>query len=175
MSSDRGQVYDAAVLAHCLWYFPSPSDILSTFRALKRHSKRLLLAEWSLIATTVSAQPHVLAALAQAALECHKETSSSNVRTVLSPRRLTKLAIAAGWQLESERCVQSDEGLLDGQWEVSACLSRNFAREVEENVKDEREKSVVLALRDACHASLEGVSKGQEGVRAMDAWVASFV
>ncbi|KAH9889695.1 hypothetical protein F4778DRAFT_753729 [Xylariomycetidae sp. FL2044] len=170
--------FDATVLAHCLWYFASPSLVLSTLRAARRHSKRLLLAEWSLVATHPSAQPHVLAALAQAALECRKSrdgsSSKSNVRMVLGPKRLTELAVAAGWQLESETRVQCDEGLLDGQWEVSACLSSSFQREVEEHVVDERERAVVLALRDACEASLAGVEGGRKGVRAMDVWVANF-
>ncbi|THX20253.1 S-adenosyl-L-methionine-dependent methyltransferase [Aureobasidium pullulans] len=38
--------FDAAILAHSLWYFPSPLLILNTFRALKQHSKRLLLVIW---------------------------------------------------------------------------------------------------------------------------------
>lgn len=163
------------MLAHCLWYFPSPSLILSTFRALKQHSKRLLLAEWSLVATQPPAQPHVLAALTQAALECRKSESVSNVRTVLGPKRLTELALAAGWQLENETRVQAGEGLLDGQWEVSACLSSSFGREVEEQVSSERERGVIFALRDACEASLEGVHGGQKGVKGMDVWAASFV
>jgi hypothetical protein len=64
---------------------------------------------------------------------------------------------------------------LDGQWEVSACLSSSFEREVEEQVSDERERDVVLALRDACEASFKGVQTDQKGVRSMDVWVASFV
>lgn len=141
------------------------------------HTNRLLLAEWSLVATDASAQPHVLAAVTQAALECRKpsESSGSNVRTVLSPKRLTELAVAAGWRLQSEARVECGEGLLDGQWEVSACLSSAFERNVEEKVSDERERAVVLASRDACEASLEGVEGGRNGVRAMDVWVASFV
>ncbi|PIG82034.1 SAM dependent methyltransferase [Aspergillus arachidicola] len=170
------KAFDATVLAHCLWYFASPSLILSTFRALKQHSKRLLLAEWSLVATHPSTQPHVLAVLTQAALECRKPNGSiSNVRTVLGPKQLTKLALAAGWHLESETRVPGSEGLLDGQWEVSTCLSSSFEREVEEQVNDERERAVVLALRDACEASLEGIPGGRKGVRAMDVWVANFV
>lgn len=167
--------FDAVVLAHCLWYFASPSQILSTFVALKRHSKRLLLAEWSLVATHHLAQPHVLAVLTQAALECRKPVSKSNVRTVLSPKRLTNLALAAGWQLESESRMQPREGVLDGQWEVAACLSSVFKSEVEEQVSDERERGVVLALRDACETSLEGVQGGAKGVKEMDVWAASFV
>jgi hypothetical protein len=128
-----------------------------------------------LVATLPSAQPHVLAALTQAALECRKPKSDSNIRTIQGPKRLTELALAAGWQLESETSVQSGEGLLDGRWEVSACLSPSFEREVEEQVSDERERDVVLALRDACEASFKGVQTDQKGVRSMDVWVASFV
>ncbi|RAL17621.1 class I SAM-dependent methyltransferase [Aspergillus homomorphus CBS 101889] len=172
----ESKAFDATVLAHSLWYFASLSLILSTFRALKQHSKRLLLAEWSLVATHPSAQPHVLAALTQAALECRKSKGSvSNIRTVLGPKQLTELALTAGWQLERETRMQPAEGLLDGQWEVSACLSSSFERVVEEQVSDERERAVVLALRDACEASLEGIQGGRKGVRAMDVWVASFV
>lgn len=170
-----GLVFEATVLAHSLWYFASPLLILSTFRALKQHSKRLHLAEWSLAAMHPSAQPHVLAVLTQAALECRKPTSTSNVRTVLSPKRLTELAVAAGWQLESEDYVEAGEGLLDGQWEVAACLSASFEKEVEERVSDDRERAVVLALRDACEASVKRVQGDVKAVRAMDVWVASFV
>jgi hypothetical protein len=170
-----GTAFDATVLAHSLWYFSSSSLILSTFRALKQHSKSLLLAEWSLVATDPSAQPHVLAALTQAALECRKPETGSNVRTVLGPKRLTELALAAGWQLESKTLVQCGDGLFDGRWEVSACLSSSFEKEVEEHISDERERDVVLALRDACEASLENVQGGRKGVRSMDVWVARFV
>ncbi|KAH0287114.1 hypothetical protein M436DRAFT_71157 [Aureobasidium namibiae CBS 147.97] len=169
------RAFDATVLAHSLWYFPSHQLTLDTFRALKQHSKRLLLAEWSLVATYPSAQPHVLAALAQAALECHKPKSTSNVRIVLGPKRLTELALAAGWKLETETCVQPTEGLLDGQWEVSACLSPSFEKQIEEFLGDGRDRDVVLALRDACEASLEVVQEGRKGVKSMDVWVASFV
>ncbi|KAF1927514.1 uncharacterized protein M421DRAFT_169181 [Didymella exigua CBS 183.55] len=173
LSSGDSKTFHATVLAHCLWYFSSPSLILSTFRAIRQHSKRLLLAEWSLVATPFS-QPHVLAALTQAALECRKPESISNVRMVLSPKRLTQLALAAGWQLEGETSVQAGEDLLDGQWEVSACLSPSFEKQVEEYVNDERERGVILALRDACEVSLEGVHGGRSGIRGMDVWVASF-
>ncbi|KAF4124340.1 SAM-dependent methyltransferase [Geosmithia morbida] len=173
------QAFDAAVLAHSLWYFASPSLVLSTLKALKRHSKRLLLAEWSLAASHPSAQPHVLAALAQGSLQCRRgdgDGGDSNVRTVLGPKRIIELALEAGWQLNSETRVQGGEGLLDGQWEVSACLSSSFQRDVEDclGTGDEREREVVVALRDACRASLEGVPGGRKGVRSMDVWVSDF-
>ena len=114
-STSASKSFDAAVLAHCLWYFSSPSTILSTFHSIKTHSKRLLVAEWSLTATHSSAQPHVLAALTQAALESHKPYSDSNIRTVLGPKRLTELASACGWELQSEILLQPKDWLLDGQ------------------------------------------------------------
>lgn len=175
LPDDGSKPFDAAVLVHCLWYFSSPALIAETFRALRKFAKRLLLAEWALVATHTAAQPHVLAALTQAALECRKAKSEANVRTVLGPKRLVELAVAAGWEVESETRVQSAEGLLDGRWEVESCLSLAFEGEVKEHVSDERERGVVLALRDACEASLEGVDGGKEGVRAMDVWAASFV
>lgn len=169
------KTFDAAVLAHSLWYFSSPSDILSTLVTLKSQSKRLLVAEWSLLTTRPSAQPHVLAALTQAALQCHKSNSDSNIRTALGPKRLTNLALAAGWELESETFVQANEGMLDGQWEVSACLSDSFEKDVEDHVSGEREREAIFALRDACEASLQVAPGGQKGVNAMDVWIASFV
>ncbi|KAG9258580.1 S-adenosyl-L-methionine-dependent methyltransferase [Emericellopsis atlantica] len=174
-SGTQDNTFDATVLAHSLWYFASPSLILSTFRAIKQHSKRLLLAEWSLVATQPSAQPHVLAALTQASLECRKASSASNVRTVLGPKRLTELARAAGWQLEDETLVQPGDCLFDGRWEVAACLSSSFEKQIEEHVSDERERAVVVASRDACEASLKGVQGGRKGVKSMDVWVASFI
>lgn len=174
-SSIRSGPFDAAVLAHSIWYFSSPSLVLSTFRALRQHTKRLLLAEWALSATHPTAQPHVLAVLAQAALESRKSESSSNVRTVLSPKRIKELALAAGWDVESEKLVQAGEGLLDGQWEVDVVLGEGFKRQIDECVSDVRERGVVRALRDACEASLDGVVDGRKGVRAMDVWVASLV
>ncbi|KAI4854283.1 S-adenosyl-L-methionine-dependent methyltransferase [Aureobasidium sp. EXF-8845] len=174
-SSPENKTFDATVLAHCLWYFPSHQLILETFRALRQHSKRLLLAEWSLVATHPSAQPHVLAALAQAALECRKPTSTSNVRTVLGPKRLTELAVAAGWKLENETRVRPTEELSDGLWEVSACLSPSFEKQIDEYVENGRDRDVVFALRDACEASLVGVQGSRKGVKSMDVWVASFV
>lgn len=170
------EIFDATVLAHCLWYFTSPSLIQSTFRFIRQHSKRLLLAEWALAATNPSAQPHVLAALAQGALECRKTSgdSTSNIRTVLSPKRIVDLALAAGWTLATETHIEAGQGLLDGQWEVAACLSPSFNKQVENHVSDERERSVVYALQDACEASLNVVQGDRKGVNSMDVWVASF-
>jgi hypothetical protein len=71
--------------------------------------------------------------------------------------------------------VEAKEELLDGQWEVSACLSVSFEKGVETCVSGERERGVIFALRDACEASLQGIPGGQKGVHSMDIWIATFV
>lgn len=137
---------------------------------------RLQIAEWSLVASDHSAQPHVLAAVAQAALECRKPETISNIRIVLSPNRLIVLAYKAGWQLQDGQVLlECDVGLKDGEWEVSRCLSTSFEKEVVEYIREEEERAAVLAARDACEMSAKGVQNTQKKVKAMDVWVASFV
>lgn len=77
--------------------------------------------------------------------------------------------------MEDETRFSPSRDLADGRWEVAACLSLAFAKEVDDNIDDPREKQVVLALRDACEASVVSLKNGKEGVRSMDVWVASFV
>jgi ubiquinone/menaquinone biosynthesis C-methylase UbiE len=166
--------YDIAVLAHCLWYFSSPSIILDTFERLKALSKTIYIAEWSLTASLPEAQPHVLAALTQASLECRKPQSVSNVRTVVSPATIKELAEKAGLKLVREGVVTPNADVYDGKWEVGAVKSKGFPKEVEESVKDERERAVVVALRDAMLSGLEKIEGGTKGVRSMDVWCGAF-
>ncbi|EJT97267.1 hypothetical protein DACRYDRAFT_25090 [Dacryopinax primogenitus] len=166
--------FDTAVLAHCLWYFSSPSLLLSTLRALRARCTNLCIGEWSLSASLKEGQAHVFAALTQAALECRKPSSESNVRTVLSPSAIKTLAQEAGWSLESERSITPELRLLDGRWEVGDVLDPAFEEEVKENVQDERERGVIFALRDATQAAVDRV-EGMKGVGCMEVWVAVFV
>lgn len=94
---------------------------------------------------------------------------------MVSPKRLEELALEAGWPIEGKGNVQPDEDLLDGKWEVAACLSEKFEKEIEEYVADERERATVRALRDACEASLDGLEGGRKGVRSMDVWFGNFM
>ncbi|KDQ65061.1 hypothetical protein JAAARDRAFT_28724 [Jaapia argillacea MUCL 33604] len=166
--------YTHSILAHSLWYFSSPSSLSTTLQLLATHSGRICLAEWSLSSANPDAQPHILAALTQASLECRKSTSESNVRTVLSPKAIKDLAGDAGLKLISEGFVTPDEGVHDGRWEVQATLSERFAKEVEEFIEDEREKGVVFALRDALELSVKRIERGVKGVRSMDVWWGVF-
>jgi len=168
------QKYDIGILAHCLWYFSSPSQISSTLQLLSTICNKIYVAEWSLSSSSPAAQPHVLATLTQASLECRKPQSDSNVRTVVSPDAIKKLAQNAGLKLEQEAVIVPNEGLLDGRWEVGAVVDKAFVTEVAETVKDERERAITFALRDAMLSSLKNVELGVKGVRCMDVWCGVF-
>ncbi|KAF7330443.1 Methyltransf-25 domain-containing protein [Mycena venus] len=168
--------YDVAVLAHSLWYFSSPTLILETLRVLATRARRVCIAEWSLsCAEGGSGTTHILSVLAQAAMEVSKPVSESNVRTVVSPARIKDLAKQAGLvlQADSEALVTPGVGVHDGRWETEHAVRAQFAEEVEEFVKDDRQKGVIYALRDAVQTSLARVG-GMKAVGTMDGWVAVF-
>ena len=145
--------------------------------ALAPHATRLCVAEWSLSAARPAAHAHVLAALAQAALEHRNPASESNVRTAFAPASIVRAAAApegGAWTVVSEGRFRPAEGTLDGQWEVQAVLGGGFERGIEEFVEDEGERAVVVALREAVRAAADVVG-GPKKVEAMDVWCAEFV
>lgn len=166
--------YTTVILAQCTWYFATPQVFSDILVALRDRADRICISEYALTAADHRASPHVLATLAQAALECRKPSSSSNVRTVLSPERLRAAALATGLSVKAESVVQPPEGMLDGTWEVGWVVSKDFEKEIEEFVKDEREKAVVVAARDSVRAASELVKATGDKVRTMDVWVATF-
>lgn len=173
LESHPDEIYDIAVLAHCLWYFSSPEQIENTLRTLATRAKHVCVAEWSLSSATWNANTHILAVLAQAAMECRKPQSESNVRTVVSPASIKTMAGKAGLTLQNEELISPGKGVFDGRWEVQAVLDPGFLKEIDEFVKDDREKGVVLAMRDSVVASVERAG-GIKEVRSMDAWSAVF-
>ncbi len=159
---------------HSLWYFSSPLIIKTTLQRLRSLCKRVCIAEWALSASSAAAYPHVLAALTQASLECRKSETVSNVRTVVSPAAIKKLAEDAGLKMVREGVVVPKAGLKDGLWEVSDVTNQEFLQQIEDNVEEERERAVVVALRDATLRSLEGLEGGRKAVLSMDVWCAVF-
>jgi hypothetical protein len=127
-----------------------------------------------LSASRSEASTHVLAVLAQAALEKYKPNPQSNVRTIVSPAQIKQLATANGLRLEKEEMLTPQETVHDCRWETAVVRSEEFLHEVREFVKDERDRSVVLALRDATLASLTKLQDGVKGVRSMDVWVSEW-
>jgi hypothetical protein len=174
VSSHADERFDVAILSQCSWYFSSPTSLAETLQTLGRVAKRVCISEWALSATAPTGHLHVLAALAQAALECRKPTSESNIRTVVAPAALVKLAQTVGLRLVHEETIVPPEAMYDGRWEVGAVRSGQFAQELEQYVTDEREKAVVVAMRDAVLKGREALLAKKEQISSMDVWVGVF-
>jgi hypothetical protein len=180
--------YDVAVLLHCIYYFPSPDALSKTLKALHPQVETLCIAEYSLSSSLPSQQPHVLAVLAQQALEAIKPLgeSESNVQTVLSPRAIIALAQSSGWSLVREKVITPDAGLQDGRWEVGTVYSSGWMDDVDEvlnkaEVDTSRQRAWLAATRDATVAAVDGLEEQEGGtrrgmgkVRTMDVWCAVF-
>lgn len=164
--------YEVAAIAHSIWYYSSPAYLEHLLAALISRVKRVCIAEYALTATDPRSMPHLLSALTQASLECRKPISKSNIRTVLSPRAIDDMALAAGLLRKKQHTFVPNEGMRDGQWETWAVVDDAYAKEIEECVKDPREKAVVYALRDAVTAIVDPSNK--TAVKTMDVWVASY-
>lgn len=168
------EVFDAVVLSQCLWYFPSVKAIADTLRTIKKlkGSPRLLLAEYALESQHAEALPHILAAITQGAMEVHKSTSESNIRTLITPSALRQCAEECGWRLISERKITPDVAYQDGRWEVGAVLENKFLDEINDVVPEGRYREVVNALREAVVANAGRFER--RTWRSMNIWAGSF-
>ncbi|CUA71879.1 hypothetical protein RSOLAG22IIIB_04825 [Rhizoctonia solani] len=171
-SPENQNTFDTAVLAHCIYYMSSPTTLLNTFRALFNAPSihQVCIAEYALSSSHLDGYPHVLAVLAQAMIEVHKdaEKSESNVRTVLGPEGVIKLAKEAGWSVLREGLVSPEHGLEDGRWEVGALLSYTD-EDLTSLITDDRERAAISAMRDSVSRSVDKLG-GVKNVRTMDVW-----
>lgn len=167
------KTWDVAVLTHCIWYFQSPGVLESILRALKGRVQKVCIAEYALRATEAKALPHVLATLTRGVLEAHKAVSSENIQTPLSPDGIMEVTRRVGWSLDAETFVVPGDGLLDGKWEVGTIVSKEFLREIEESIVDNRVKVVINSSRASVLAAVEAAG-GVQQVRTMDVWTGTF-
>ncbi|KAJ6572648.1 hypothetical protein B0H10DRAFT_2237437 [Mycena sp. CBHHK59/15] len=172
LANDETQ-YDFAVFSHCLWCFRTFEDITSIFGVLKaRGIRRICIAEWSLSSPNIESQTHILAALTMAVLSNCEEAPERNVRMIISPHGIKELAKEIGLSLESEPFIDTrGKGPLDGTWEVNTILRSSFTDRIDEFSRNARERSLILALRDATVAS-HAQHKG--AIESMDVWCAAF-
>jgi hypothetical protein len=132
----------------------------------------VLVAEYALHASKREAVPHVLAAVARAALEAHRKDSGQNIQTLLSPRMIGEVAEEQGWKVVGEGTMVPERELSDGGWEVGTLVRQRFLEEVEK-VADERVRAMLRSARDAVTAAVDGVG-GVGKVRTMDVWFATL-
>ncbi|CEL58989.1 hypothetical protein RSOLAG1IB_08987 [Rhizoctonia solani AG-1 IB] len=151
----------------------SPATLLNNFRTLfSAPSIKRSVAEYALSASNINGYPHVLAVLAQAMIEVHKdyEKSESNVRTVLRSEGISKLQLAseAGWLVSREDTLvlEQDEG--DGRREVGTLLA--YAEEkIAALIPNERERATINGIKGSVSRSVDKLG-GLENVRTIDVW-----
>ncbi|KAI0976500.1 SAM-dependent methyltransferase [Xylaria arbuscula] len=170
-AAGAGRVWDVAVLAHSIWYLESEEDLEAILMMLQGRVRQLCVAEYALYASDREAFPHVLAVLARGCLEAHKDASTENVRSPLSPLTIKKRAARAGWECIRESTIVPQPGLLDGSWEVGTVVSEHFMRQVDK-VLHENMRAVVASARYTTVAAVDALHGAK--VRTMDVWVATF-
>jgi hypothetical protein len=127
-------------------------------------------------------QPHVLTALLLSLIESKRKVpASGNIRAVLSPMQIVDTVHAsAGFKLLIAEVRESNEGLLDGFWEVGDLLRKRgrvlgeLKGEGENGGVGEKELSALMGMYDAVQANVDGLESGVSGVRSMDVWVGKF-
>ena len=164
--------WDYVVMAHCIWYYASSKDLADMLSALKARAKHFTVAEWALKASEPAAVPHLLAAITRAALEAHGARREANIRCMVSPRDIRAIAKQAGWELQEERVIVPNAGVLDGHWEVVMIKQKTFDEDVEELISEDRVKVMLRSSKEAVIAALQ--TAGVEKSRSMDVWVARF-
>jgi hypothetical protein len=189
LSPSASTAYTHAVLAHSIYYFPSPSTLLDTLRELHSHTppiEYLCLAEYALRASTMEQIPHVQAVLAQSSWESIRpdgsDSETSNVRTVLSPTQILDIAKQAGWEVDLDEAGQPrqsiitpDAPLQDGSWEVGTVLSSRWMESIKsarlgDNV--ETQMACIEAMRDAVQSSVGLIKSSGRKVQTMDVFCA---
>ena len=168
----KGEVWDVAVLVHCIWYFKNPSQLDESLAALRGRVKKVVIAEWSLAASEPRAVPHVLAAIARATLEAHRGDSGENIQNIMDPVGIKQAVARAGWKAESEATMVPADGVWDGIWEVATVVSEKFLKKIDEAIiGDEKVKVLLRSARTAVMEAAERIG-GHKKTRAMDVWTA---
>ncbi|QJC50450.1 methyltransferase domain-containing protein [Paenibacillus albicereus] len=164
------RAFDDIVFSHSSWYLQSPEQLERLLVRARRWGRRLCFAEWDPRISRIGQLPHLLAVLVQAQAECFKTGSEANVRTLLAPADITRIAKAAGWSVSGDAVLPAG-GLQDGGWEVDLALGplaeelprlEGLPRKSRELLESQ------LGLLAAC------VSSGQR-MEAMDSWVMTAV
>jgi hypothetical protein len=168
------QNYDVAVFVHSIWYFSSPNVLSKILEALKDRVRYVCIAEYALSAYSKTALPHLLSVFAQNAFFLKNQNALANVRTILSPVAIRKIAENIGYCLRTFNIITPASELQDGRWEAETVKSADFLREVDEIVVDIHERAAIYAMRDATILALEKLELENEKPSTMDVWTAVF-
>ncbi len=117
----RGEEFDRIVLSHSLWYMDSYETLSEILKICRLIGKKLSIAEWNPFAAKPEQTAHALAAFLQAVCGCFAPLEEANIRTIFVPDEIAEIARLAGWRVEREGILSSQQ-LQDGMWEKeNAC------------------------------------------------------
>ncbi|KAL4728193.1 hypothetical protein ACLX1H_004934 [Fusarium chlamydosporum] len=173
LQHNADQNWDCCVLVHCTWYLDSEKILSNMLKALNGRVRKVCIAEYSMQASEPAAVPHVLAALAQATLAAHHPESEANIRCLLTPVEIKRIAEKIGWKLEGETSFVPNDKLQDGMWEVGGVKSPEFIDDVDKYVTNPKVKSLLRGQREAVLRAAEQLQDVKP--RTMDVWAATLV
>lgn len=173
-----GLKFDFVVFGYSIWYFSSPDILARVLAKAYEHAQTIVVAEHGLSASLPAQMPHLLAALADNALESFRgEESKRNIRCALSPCQITGLAAKAGWVLAKESIITPLSKQIDAKMETRMVVkSRLFRADLDDVVSRTEPKIGVMlqSMIDAVVTSVQNLEGGLDGVRNMNVWVARF-
>ena len=172
--------YDAAVLCHSLWYFPSRPSVVSLFRALAAaRIPHMYIAEYDLESADASQQPHVLAAQAKAQLawcraprDAYQELRAPNVRGgMMDQAAILGVARDAGFGVRRQGSITPAVGFLEGQFEARRVMGEAFRKIVEDERLGREQEAEILGLAARVREEMDRLEKrGVTTARSMDSW-----
>jgi ubiquinone/menaquinone biosynthesis C-methylase UbiE len=115
--------FDYIVFSHCSWYLKSFDELEAILKKIRKWGKKLCFAEWDSRIQTIEQYPHLLAVLIQSQVECFKESSISNVRTLFTPKDVRRIVEKASWTITNEQSINSPN-LQDAKWEIDMTLAK---------------------------------------------------
>ena len=176
-------VFDAAVLCHSLWYFPSHDSVFSLFHTLAEAQIPIVhIGEYSTQASHASQRPHVLAAQVLVLLDSCKEDRgptldplAPNVRAAMDQASILEAAKEAGFRVQRQGAITPEEDMLEGHFEARYIKGDAFRKHVKgKNLPAEREREI-LDLAEQVKEQVDELERGGVShVRAMDSWWATL-
>ena len=118
--------WDLVVFCMSSWYLEQPQKLDQLFSRLRRHARRLAYDEWDPMPQDATQLSHVLAILLQLDLRSlWKEMEPDNIRSLILPLDVQRMAANSGWRLIKEKQMDSATELHDGvDWEAGNAMQR---------------------------------------------------
>ncbi|KAK5991852.1 Methyltransferase ustM [Cladobotryum mycophilum] len=176
--------FDAAVLCHSLWYFPSLQSVFSLFKSLAAAGiSSIYVAEYCTEASHPSQIPHILAAEAQALLCKYQNNGEAagllrdelNVRAAPTVSSILEAAKNAGYSPSRQGRVTPGADFLEGHSECLIVQGQRFRnRVIEQKFPKDQEEVILSYVPRVKEAMNELKASGIEKVRSMDVWWAEL-